>query len=63
MQRDHQIVASPRSRVRKEWGQSTEQEHPMEAREHSRQFSKTRRTYGARTDEAERQIRELRARY
>ncbi len=63
MQREHHSLANTRVRGRKEWSQSSDHEHPMEAREHARQFSKIRRTFGARSDEAERQIRELRARY
>ena len=63
MQRDHQTVADPKVRGRKEWSQSSDHEHQMEAREHARQYGRTRRTFGVRSEEAERQIRELRARY
>ncbi len=63
MQRDHRSLADPKIRGRKEWSQSSDHEHQVEAREHARQFSRTRRTFGARSDEAERQIHELRARY
>ncbi|MEP7296554.1 MAG: hypothetical protein ABI702_10200 [Burkholderiales bacterium] len=63
MQRDLQHDAPFRSRGRKEWAHSDDHEHQMEAREHARQHGKSHKAYGARSAEAERQIRELRARY
>jgi len=52
-----------REHARKEWESAREQQHQMEAREHARQGGKTRRTHDLRAAEAERQIRELVARY
>ena len=63
MRRDLQHQAPSRSRGRREWVQANEHEHQMEAREHARQPGKSHKTHGARSEEAERQIRELRARY
>jgi hypothetical protein len=54
---------SQRSHGRKEWDRNDEDAHQLRAREHSRQPAKGIRTHGIREAEAERQIRELRARY
>lgn len=64
MHRDHQHPASQKNRGhgRREWSQSSDQEHQMEAREHAR-VGKAHKAFGARSDEAARQILELRARY
>ena len=64
MHRDQQHAASRKNpgQGRKEWSQSSDQEHQMEAREHAR-LGKAHKAFGARSDEAARQIRELRARY
>lgn len=61
----HDRQPSARHHDRKEWGSHGDQQHQMEAeaREHARLPGKSRRAYGARRDEAERQIRELRGRY
>jgi hypothetical protein len=48
---------------RREWGQNSDEQHQMEAREHARQPLKAARTRDIRDEEARRQIRELRARY
>jgi hypothetical protein len=64
MHRDHQQeVGFKRGHGRREWERSDDESHQMEAREHARQPGKTRKTFGIRSAEAERQIRELRARY
>lgn len=65
MHRDHEHEQGLRNRHhgRKEWQRSGEEQHQMEAREHARQPGKMHRTYGIQSDEAARQIRELRARY
>lgn len=65
MQRDHQHEADlkTRSHGRKEWSQASDHEHQMEAREHARLPGRAHKAYGVRRDEAERLIRELRARY
>jgi hypothetical protein len=65
MSSDHQHeteLKNPRH-ARKEWSQSGDHEHQMEAREHARQPGRMRRAFDALIDEAERQIRELRVRY
>ena len=65
MHRDHQQPSGSRSRRhdRREWGHLGDQEHQMEAREHARLPGKARRAHIVRSEEAERQIRELRVRY
>ena len=66
MHRERQQEAgfkSGRQHARREWGQGSDEQHQMEAREHARQPGRTQRTYGVREAEAERQIRELRGRY
>ncbi len=65
MHRDHQQQSGFKTHghERKEWGRSSDQEHPMEAREHVRPTGKTQRAYVVRNAEAKRQIRELRERY
>lgn len=65
MHRDHQQQEGQknRGRSRKEWSPHSDQEHQMEAREHARQPDRAHRTFGIKTDEAERLIRELRVRY
>lgn len=66
MHRDQQQVSEPktgRRHARREWEPTREQQHQMEAREHSRQGGRGRRTSALRAAEAERQIRELAARY
>jgi hypothetical protein len=53
-----------RHHARREWENSAEHEHQMEARdEHARQPGRVQRVHQRRAAEAERQIRELRARY
>lgn len=59
----HDRQQSARHHDRKEWGSHSDQQHQMEAREHARVPGKSRRAFGVRRDEAERQIRELRGRY
>ena len=59
----HETELKNPKHVRKEWSQSGEHEHQMEAREHARQPGRTRKAFKALKDEAERQIRELRVRY
>lgn len=63
MRRDHQQDAHPHDR--KEWGSFNEHQHPSEAhaRSHARGHGKAQRAWNLRRDEADRQIRELRARY
>jgi hypothetical protein len=56
-------LKSDRHHGRKEWDRSGGEGHPMEARDRVRQPAKCIRTHGIREAEAERQIRELRARY
>jgi len=66
MHRDHQRgsgFGSGSGSTRKEWQDDAGDRHQVEAREHARQPAKSRRTFGIRDAEAERQIRELRARY
>ena len=65
MYRDHQetAVKSQRHADRKEWDRNDDDGHQLRAREHSRQPAKSLRAHGIREAEAERQIRELRARY
>ena len=66
MHRDQQQETgfkASRQHARKEWEPAREQQHQMEAREHARQGGKTRRAHDQRAAEAERQIRELVARY
>jgi hypothetical protein len=48
---------------RKEWSESSQDQHQMEAREHARLPAKSLKTHLAREAEAQRQIRELRNRY
>jgi hypothetical protein len=48
---------------RKEWDQSSDDQHQMEAREHARLPAKSLKTHHAREAEAQRQIRDLRSRY
>ena len=61
MHYDSQHDRHTRQTTRKEWTRDSEHEHPV--REHARRPGKLRRTHGIREQEAERQIRELRARY
>jgi hypothetical protein len=56
---DHESDLSGRQADRKEWRRSGDQSHQFEAREHARQPGKSLKTYGIRSDEAARQIREL----
>ena len=65
MYRDRQETEpkSQRHAGRKEWNRNDDDGHQLHAREHSRQPAKGLRTHGIREAEAERQIRELRARY
>lgn len=66
MHRDHQQetgLRSSRQQARKEWGEGSDQQHPMEARDHAPPSGKTQRTHDVREAEALRQIRELRGRY
>ena len=66
MHRDRQQNAGFRTAIpheRREWETGREQQHQMEAREHARQGGKTQRAHQQRSAEAERQIREIRARY
>ena len=64
MHRDHhQQTAFKRDHQRYEWGRSGGERHQRDAHEHARTSGKTRKTHGIRSAEAERQIRELRARY
>lgn len=65
MHREHQQEAAVKKggHERKEWERGNDHEHQMEAREHARQPGKTHKTFGIRSAEAERQIRELRTRY
>jgi len=58
------FTSSKKGHERKEWERDGgELEHQMEAREHARQPGKAHKTLGIRSAEADRQIRELRARY
>lgn len=59
----HETDLKKRGHGRKEWSQSGDHEHQMEAHEHARQPGKMRKTFEVRNDEAERQIRDLRGRY
>ena len=59
----HRSVKAERDHERKEWGRDADREHETQAREHARLSGRTRRTRGAREDDAKRQIRELRGRY
>lgn len=64
MHRDHHQHADPkRGHGRREWESNGDTKLSMDAREHARHGGKTLKTYGIRSAEAERQIRELRARY
>jgi hypothetical protein len=63
MQRDLRHDAPSRSPGRKEWAHGKDHEHQMEAREHARRPGRSRKARGARSAEAELQMRELRARY
>jgi hypothetical protein len=66
MHRTNQPAASfkpGRPLARREWGQNSDEQHQMEAREHARLPLKAARTRDIREEEARRQIRELRAMY
>jgi hypothetical protein len=66
MQRDHQ--AGPhrhdaKRHDRKEWNELGDDRHDIDGVERDRSSWKAQRRFGARSDEAARQIRELRTRY
>ncbi len=62
--RQHQAGLKPeRHPGRREWEPTGNDAHQLEAREHARQPDKGHITHAVRSAEAERQIRELRARY
>lgn len=66
MHRDRQPdarVNPDHHRARDEWDIDRGERHPMEPRTHARQPGRTHRAFDQRDAEAERQIRELRARY
>ncbi len=62
MHRDQHHHAGVRHE-RREWERSDDDRHQLEARDHARTSGRLRKTFGIRSAEAERQIRELRARY
>ena len=61
MHHDSEHHRHSQPRTRKEWTRDSEHEHPV--RKHARAPGKLRRKHGVREQEAERQIRELRARH
>lgn len=65
MHRDHPPAPHPATRhhERKEWGPLADDRHERDDERHDRSSWKAHRAYGARREEAGRQIRELRSRY
>jgi hypothetical protein len=66
MHRDRQHRAASKAEPRherSEWAGTVEQPHQTQALEHARQTGKQRRAHQVRSAEADRQIREIRARF